>query len=80
MSKDVKTCGICGRMIDDKEEDYYLLQSYRKGTYLGKMFYHKTCFDGTIDKDKDLREIKKRSKELLNKASIIMEHQMREQA
>jgi hypothetical protein len=76
MTREIKKCGICGFEIDDRKQDYYLLQSYRQGTYLGKMFYHKSCFDGTIDSDKDLHEIKRKSKELLNKASMIMDHQM----
>lgn len=40
-----KTCSICGGSIGDKA-DYYLIQSYLAGTFKGKIYTHKDCFDG----------------------------------
>lgn len=43
MSKDEVICSICLKPIE-KMESYYLVQSYKLGTFLGRKHYHWNCF------------------------------------
>jgi hypothetical protein len=75
MSKDIKTCAICHLKIDDKD-NYYLLQSYRLGTYLGKKYYHWKCFNDKIKGDEDMEYMKRHAIKLLDKTNKMVEAQV----
>lgn len=51
-----KICGICLKPIDDRD-DYYLMQSYQFGKYLGRQFYHWRCFMERLNKIDMVKQI-----------------------
>lgn len=63
MSKDEVICSICLKPID-KKDSYYLIQSYKLGTYIGRRHYHWHCF---TEKYESSNKIINKSIELVNK-------------
>lgn len=71
MSKDIKICTICHIAINEKD-NYYLIQSYKLGTYLGRKHYHWKCFNDKLRGDEELQTIKKKAMKVLDTTDKII--------
>jgi hypothetical protein len=70
--KDSEICSICLKEIT-KNDNYYLLQSYKLGTYMGKKYYHWLCFDNKIRGEEDINYLKKQAKTMIEQTNKLLE-------
>lgn len=72
MSNEEFVCSMCLKPID-KKGNYFLIQSYKLGTFLGRKHYHWSCFQDRLEPSKQLTdETIEKTIELLNKTSRLL--------
>lgn len=69
MSKDEVVCAICLKPID-KKDSYYLIQSYKLGTFLGRKHYHWNCFNEKVE---GTQRLTNKAIDLVNKTTKLLE-------
>jgi len=72
LKQETNTCGICGRLIYFKVDDYCHLEDFHKGKFDREGWYHNKCWNDKLRDGKDLSVMKKKAFALLNKASEMI--------
>lgn len=65
--KEAKTCNICNMPIDIDNGNYCVVDTYSKGEFLSKAYYHIKCFREKLLKKKQITESLANTNKLMGK-------------